>query len=460
MGKCWCDLRMNRLLAILCFFCFSLALSIPVRADAQLFKLIDDRLALMEAVAAYKWSKDLAIEDKEREKLVLDNTLAMATRAGIDAESSHHFFQVQIEAAKEIQFFWLDQWEKNNKNPVSASRTQKPDNSDSGKEDNLKNTNRPNQVKNLRDELRPKLNRIGQDIIGRMSKTGRLEHSRVLKKQFYRAVQTEGVSQGTKEKLYRALLEVHQTFYETLLEKIQHKKILRVATTGDYAPFSAINDSQANDLQANDSHKDGSEYVGIDIDLAENLASSLQAQIVWVQTSWPTLLKDLKENRFDIAMSGISYNEERERFGHFSIPYHKGGKTPISRCEDVKKLNNLNKINQAHVRVIVNPGGTNFRFASSELTRAEVRTFEDNRLIFQEIINNTADVMITDAIEVRMQSKRIKGLCPTMPGRTLTYLEKAYLMPQDRALQKYVNQWLQSAISKGLVSKTFDRHLN
>lgn len=435
-GKCWYDSRMNKLLAILCFVCFGLALSTPVRADAQLFKLIDDRLALMEAVAAYKWSKGVAIEDEKRERLVLDNTLALATRAGIDAESSHHFFQVQIEAAKEIQFYWLNQWGKNNKNP-----------------------NRPNQVKSLRNELRPKLNQIGQDILGRMSETGRLEHSSALRKQFYRAVRTEGVSKDTKEKLYRTLLEVHQTFYETLLQKIQHTKILRVATTGDYAPFSATSGSATNGSAANGSHKDGGEYTGIDIDLAQNLASSLEAKIIWVQTSWPTLLKDLKDNRFDIAMSGISYNEEREKFGHFSIPYHKGGKTPISRCKDVKKYNSLSKINRSNVRVIVNPGGTNFRFASSKLNRAEVRIFEDNRLIFQEITDNRADVMITDAIEVRMQSKRIKELCPTMPGRTLTYLEKAYLMPQDRALQKYVNQWLQSAINKGLISKTFDRHL-
>ena len=84
----------------------------------------------------------------------------------------------------------------------------------------------------------------------------------------------------------------------------------------------------------------------------------------------------------------------------------------------------------------------------------------DNRTIFDEIINGNADLMITDEIEVKLQSARHPELCPTMPGRTLTYQEKGYLMPQDQRLKEYVDLWLALRLGDGTVASTFERHLN
>ncbi|MDZ7686147.1 MAG: hypothetical protein U5O39_15000 [Gammaproteobacteria bacterium] len=45
---------------------------------------------------------------------------------------------------------------------------------------------------------------------------------------------------------------------------------------------------------------------------------------------------------------------------------------------------------------------------------------EDNRTIFNEIIAERADVMITDAIEVRLKAYAHEELCAAMPGETFT----------------------------------------
>lgn len=50
------------------------ATSSATQVDAEimtLFQLIEARLALMESVAAYKWQRDIAIEDLLRERSVL-----------------------------------------------------------------------------------------------------------------------------------------------------------------------------------------------------------------------------------------------------------------------------------------------------------------------------------------------------------------------------------------------------
>lgn len=72
-------------------------------AAQRLFSLINERLSYMEDVAVFKAQKGIAIEDKQREALVLQNAVLAAARSGIDESSAARLFEAQIEAAKSIQ---------------------------------------------------------------------------------------------------------------------------------------------------------------------------------------------------------------------------------------------------------------------------------------------------------------------------------------------------------------------
>ena len=158
-------------------------------------------------------------------------------------------------------------------------------------------------------------------------------------------------------------------------------------------------------------------------------------------------------------MGGVSRTSEREKVGHLSSAYHVGGKTPIARCGDAARFATLAGIDQADVRLIVNPGGTNERYVDEHIHRAQKTVHDDNQTIFEEILNGAADVMITDRIEAQWQASRRPGLCLTMPG-TLTYQEKAFLLPQDAYWLEFVNGWLGQQIANGTVAATFARHLD
>ena len=82
-------------------------------ADAEkLFQLINDRLAYMKDVAAFKWVNKAAIEDRAREEVVIQKTAEAAGKEGLEVESTKEFFRVQIEAAKKIQWGWHAEWKK------------------------------------------------------------------------------------------------------------------------------------------------------------------------------------------------------------------------------------------------------------------------------------------------------------------------------------------------------------
>jgi cyclohexadienyl dehydratase len=229
------------------------------------------------------------------------------------------------------------------------------------------------------------------------------------------------------------------------LDAVIASGVLRACTAGDYAPYSLA-------------RPDGV-YEGIDIELTQSLAKSLGVKVQFVKTSWSTLLADFGR-QCDIAIGGVSTSLERQKHAAFSEPYMVDGKTPITRCDAVGRYQTIADIDKPSVRVIVNPGGTNEKFARQHLSHAALTVYPDNVTIFRQIAEGNADVMVTDASETLLQHKLNPALCPVNPDKPLQYGEKAFLLPRgDVVFQQYVDQWLHLARSSGEFQKIVDAWL-
>ncbi len=229
------------------------------------------------------------------------------------------------------------------------------------------------------------------------------------------------------------------------LDEVLARHTLRVCTTGDYKPYSFL--------------KPDGQFEGIDIDLAGSLAKSLGVKAEYVKTSWSNLMNDFVA-KCDVAVGGVSTTLDRQKRAFFTEPYMVDGKTPIVRCDDVDKYQTVAQIDQPNVRTIVNPGGTNERFAKQYFTHAQLIEYPDNVTIFKQILDGHADVMVTDASETLLQQKLNPGLCSVHPDKPFQFGEKAYLVPRgDVTFQQYVDQWLHLARSTGEFQAVVDKWL-
>ncbi|MDB5817757.1 MAG: ArtI protein [Rhizobacter sp.] len=230
------------------------------------------------------------------------------------------------------------------------------------------------------------------------------------------------------------------------LDAVQTAGTLRVCTPGDYRPFSF--------------QKADASYEGIDIDLVNKLSTSLGARPQWIKTSWANLLPDLSADKCDMVVGGVSVTTDRQKRAFFSTPYMVNGKTPIARCADVSKYQSVAAIDKPNVRVIVNPGGSNERFARASFKTAPITLHGENLTIFDEILANRADVFVTESAEAITQQKLKPGLCAINPDRPLQYGEMAWMLPRDDiAFKAYVDQWLHLSQAGGEFQRVMDRWL-
>jgi cyclohexadienyl dehydratase len=385
----------------------------------RVIALIDRRLALMPEVAAVKFRQQQPVADPARERVVLDQSVADARALQLDHEGARAFFSVQIQMARAVQEHRFARWQSQAEPPPAA--------------------------RDLVTVLRAELDAIGRELLPAvyLASPALIETpADTLRPRVDRLLRHAGITPDQLTSLVQALHTLRLTAAPTWAT-LQRAGVLRVGTTGDYAPFS-------------DDH--GGSLRGLDIELAQALAKEWGLRIVFVRTTWPTLMTDLAKRRFDLAASGISITPERRRLADFSAAYLFDGKTPIARRADAARFSSLEKIDQPGVRVIVNPGGTNERFARENLQRATITLHPDNRTIFQEIAAGRADVMITDGIEVRLQSRRLPALSGTMP-EPFTPAGKAILLPAGADLTARVDTWLTPQIIRGQIAERLEQAL-
>lgn len=233
------------------------------------------------------------------------------------------------------------------------------------------------------------------------------------------------------------------------LEEIAERGTIRIGTTGDYRPMSYFN-------------AETNQYEGIDAELSKLIAESLGVQIEYVRTTWPTLTADTLAGKFDIALCGISRNYAREKVLTMSDGYGVGifGKTILCRKSDAKKFKTLADINKPSVKVMINPGGTNEKFANANLKNATLIVHNDNADIPNQISKGAADIMITETVEALNYIKLDKNLAAPLIDKPFTRHSCGILMQKgDQDFLNYINFVLAELRMDGTLDQLENKYL-
>ena len=228
--------------------------------------------------------------------------------------------------------------------------------------------------------------------------------------------------------------------------EIVERGTLLVGTTGDYRPLSFR-------------EEDGT-YWGFGIEIAKEIASDLDVTAAFVQTSWPTLTADVlaEPQLFDLAIGGITITNARRETMLMSEGYLANGKTILCRASEADRYLSLADIDKPEVRVMVNPGGQNEKFANENLTHATIIVHPKNEEIPSLVAEGDADVMITEITEAPYYVQTDTRLAAPLLNEPFNHGEIGVLQKGQEDLLQLVNNKIQKMKADGSLRRLHEKY--
>lgn len=239
--------------------------------------------------------------------------------------------------------------------------------------------------------------------------------------------------------VYTASADVHAQ--DSLLDRIPERGEIRIGTTGDYKPFTYLNPETGT-------------YEGMDIDAAHLLGEALGVGVRFVPTTWSNLSEDTLNDRFDLAMGGITRTLKRQKDLALTDPYVTIGKSPLIRKADRGRFKSLQDIDRPGVRIGANFGGTNEAYVRANIRQATIVMFENNLDVQPAVASGDVDVMFTDNVEAVIYARQNPLLYALAPDKPLTREDLGYMtVRDDQPFINYLNLWLYQMRQKGTLDE-------
>ena len=216
---------------------------------------------------------------------------------------------------------------------------------------------------------------------------------------------------------------------ESRLQQILVNGELRVGTTGDWNPMTMIDPTSK-------------ERKGFDIDIATALAADMGVKVVFVPTTWKTLVNGIVAAKYDMT-SSASLSPKRALVAGYSLSYFAVEDVPLMLNKNKGKYNSWEDLNNPNVTVSVTLGTVQEKRAEVLFTKSKIIKVSAPARDYQEVLAGRADISMTSNLEAAKLVEQYPQMMvvPVQGGKNPTPL--AVLLPQaDQVWINYVNHWI------------------
>lgn len=216
---------------------------------------------------------------------------------------------------------------------------------------------------------------------------------------------------------------------ESRLQQILVNGELRVGTTGDWNPMTMIDPTSK-------------EHKGFDIDIATALAADMGVKVVFVPTTWKTLVNGIVAAKYDMT-SSASLSPKRALVAGYSLSYFAVEDVPLMLNKNKGKYNSWEDLNNPNVTVAVTLGTVQEKRAEVLFTKSKIIKVSAPARDYQEVLAGRADISMTSNLEAAKLVEQYPQMMvvPVKGGKNTTPL--AVLLPQaDQVWINYVNHWI------------------
>ena len=207
-----------------------------------------------------------------------------------------------------------------------------------------------------------------------------------------------------------------------------------------------------------ESTDDAGNYIGIDIEIAQQIAKKLGLELVIDNMEFTAALEAVQQGKSDMVMAGVTVDEDRLMVMDFSDSYATGVQVVI-----VKEGSDVTMDNLGEMMIGTQLGTTGYIYASDTPDNGgygedHVIGYDNGITAVQALMNGQIDAVIID-------NAPAQAFVDANPG--LTILEGEWAVEDyaigfakgNTELQEAVNQALAELIADGTVQKIIDKYI-
>ncbi len=183
--------------------------------------------------------------------------------------------------------------------------------------------------------------------------------------------------------------------------------VLQVGTDTNYVPFEFLDEETG-------------EYVGFDIDLIDAIAEEVGFEYELKPMDFAGIVPALQTEQLDIAIAGISMDDEKEKTVDFSMPYYDAGTGVLVRSDDddIQDLDDL-----AGKTVATKQGTASYEYVTNLDGVEDVVPFPNIDQAYMELLKGSADAVVFDSpsLEYYMNTNaegKVRMLDELLEGQT------------------------------------------
>lgn len=228
--------------------------------------------------------------------------------------------------------------------------------------------------------------------------------------------------------------------------------------TGDYGQFTTVEEGKLI-MSTNaafppyEMTTDSGDYEGIDVEIAEAIAKKLGLTLEIDNMDFTAALEAVQNGMSDIAMAGITVNEERLAVMDFSESYATGIQVII-----VKEGSDVTLDNLGQQLIGVQNGTTGWQYCTDDFGDDHVAAFDNGITAVQALVNGQVDCVVIDQGPAQV-------FVSENPGLTILeteYTVEDYAIGVDKgntALLEAINTALAELQEEGTVQDIIDKYI-
>lgn len=198
---------------------------------------------------------------------------------------------------------------------------------------------------------------------------------------------------------------------------------------------------------------EGGEIVGVDIDIANEIAASLGKKLVVKDIAFDSIVNEVKSGKADFAAAGISYSEERAEEVDFSINYATSKQVVIvNENSDIKDPSEI-----SDKKIAVQLGSIADTYVTKEYKNATITRQKKYLAAIQDLKTGKVDCVVMDELPAQEILKENSGL--KILDKELTQDKYGMIVKKgNKELLDNINKVLNRLISEGKISEYVIKH--